>query len=886
MTSFRTVPALFAALLATSLAAPAAGQPAGSPPTADRLGDRVVPEFQRVLLDLDPARDGYAGTVHVDLTVREATDRFRFHAEEMEIRAVALRTAAGEAVEVSHRPAPGATVEVVAASPLAPGAYSLEVAFANEYGTRSTGLYKSVFEGEPYLFTQLQAVDAREAFPTWDEPGFKIPWQMVLTVPEGAVAVTNTPEIARASAGGRTTVTFARTQPLPSYLLAIAVGPLETVEIPGLDVPARVVVPKGQTGLAGAAVESTPPILGALEAWFGTPYPYAKLDLIAVPDFWPGAMENAGAITFADDVLLVDPEAATLGALRSLARTTAHELAHMWFGDLVTMAWWDDLWLNESFADWMAEKVADELYPAYQLDTEMLRGVQQILAVDARTRTRAIRQPVARAEEAMEIVGLAYAKGRAVLGMVEAWLGPETFRRGVNRYLARHAGGNARGEDLWRALSEVSGEDVEGVLRGFLDQPGYPLVAVELRDGGEVVLSQSRFLHAGVEAPAQRWKVPITLEWAAEGGVHSRTILLEEASARLDLTAGDADVDWLLPDADARGYYRWQLPTDRLLALAERADEALGPRERIALLGNAGSLLDAGAIGGADYLRILRAFADDPDPEVIQGLLGALGKVESAFVPEELEEPFAVWVRRTLGPALERLGREPRPGEPEAASLLRPDLLARLGAVGRDPEVLAWARSAASAFLADRGSVDPALAGVALRLAAIGGDEELFAAYRRGFEAPRVPDDRGRFLAALGSFTDGPLRRRALDYTLTGPLRPDEMGTLPFVLSNGPAGPDLVLDWLEENWDEFTGKMIPDFVRFLAFLGGGCSSERLAGARELLTGPGREIEGVEVTLGRVAEQVEGCLALREREGEEVAAYLKSLGRGGAAGSNR
>ena len=889
MTFSRTALALG---LSIPLALAASAQPAGDarpgadPPASGRLGDRVAPEFQRVLLDLDPARDDYSGTVHVDLTVREATDRFRVHAEEMELRGVSLETAAGEPVEVSHRAATAGSVEIVAAALLAPGAYSLEIAFANEYGTRATGLYKSVFQGDPYLFTQFQAVDAREAFPVWDEPGFKIPWQLVLTVPEGLLAVSNAPELARTTADGRTTVTFARTQPLPSYLLAIAVGPLETVEIPGLEVPARVVVPKGQTGLAGAAVESTPPILRALEAWFGTPYPYAKLDLIAVPDFWPGAMENAGAITFADDVLLVDPEAASLGDLRSLTRTNAHELAHMWFGDLVTMEWWDDLWLNESFADWMAEKIADELYPAYQVDTFMLRGVQDIFAVDARTSTRAIRQPVARAEDALENVGLAYAKGRAVLGMVEAWLGPETFRRGVQRYLARNAGGNARGEDLWRALSEASGEDVESVLRGFLDQPGFPLVRAELHPGGEVTLSQSRFLHAGVEAPAQLWKVPVTLAWEDAEGVHARTVLLVEPSVRLDLTAGAGEVQWLVPDSDARGYYRWQLPADRLLALAERADEALDPRERIAFLGNAGSLLDAGAIGGDDYLRVLRAFADDPDPEVLAGLLDALEKVEGAFVPEELGEPFAVWVRQTLGPALDRIGRTPRPAEPEAAALLRPDLLAWLGARGRDPEVLAWARSAARDVLAARGSVDPALAGVALRLAAIDGDQELFAAYRRAFEAPRVPDDRGRYLAALASFTDERLRRQTLDYTLTGPVRPDEMGTVPFILSNASGGADLVLDWLDENWEAFTGKMVPDFVRFLAYLGGGCSSERLAEARQILTGAGREAEGIEVTLGRVAEQVEGCVALREREGDEVAAYLESLGHGAAAGSSR
>ena len=870
------VPVLLAALFATPFVAPAQADDL-------RLGTAVRPDFQRVQLDLDPAESAYSGSVHVDLTVVEETASFLLHSQEHEITSLVLRDAAGEKLSVSHRSISGERLEVTAGEPLTPGLYNLEIDFTADFGTRAVGLYKAEHDGNDYLFTQFQAVDARRAFPVWDEPAAKIPYQLVLTVPEEDMAVTNAPEVARHVADGRARVTFARTRPLPSYLLALAVGPFESRDVEGMGIPARALAPAGLGHMLGTAVEVTPPIPATLEEYFGRPYPYAKLDLIAVPEFWPGAMENAGLITFADHILLKEPGSVSAGQLRSLVRVNAHELAHMWFGDLVTMAWWDDLWLNESFADWLAFRVTDDLYPNFESDLSQLRGVQGILGVDARPTTEAIRQPITHAADAMRNVGLAYAKGRAVLGMVERWLGPEVFRRGIRTYIDANVDGNTEAADLWSTLSEVSGEDVEAVLSSFVDQPGYPLLAATPGDDGSVTLTQTRFLNHGNQAPAQTWRLPVGLTYSRDGEVESRDLLLTGATIRVELGPG---VDWVMPNSAAAGYYRWSVPEEMLLTMAGEAAGALSPAERIAFLGNAAALLDAGVVGGDTYLRVINAFADDPHPDVVSALVGNLGKVEQAFVPDELAPSFAAYVRRTLEPALERFGLEPRPGEAESVALFRPQLLAWLGDEGEHPEVMAYAQRLAAAYLADPASVDPALAGLALGLAAKDGDVERFETYRRRFEESKSPLHRGRFLAALGAFDDPAVQERALTYALEGPLRPTELFTIPGGVADSPGGGERLFEWFLEHYDAFAGRMPPEFVAFMPGIAGGCSEERLERAREFFSQPEHRVEGTDVQMAKTARQVMDCVELRRREGDVVAAYLSGLEGGGSGSSAR
>jgi len=862
------------------LALAVAASEASAERSSERLGGDVVPVFQEIRLSLDPADRSYSGRVVIELDVRSPVTSFRLHCDGP--RLVDLRLTRGDRpLAASWRAIADDVVEVSGPGPFSPGPHTLSIAFENEFGTRSVGLYRVESGGDAYAFTQFEADDARRAFPCFDEPGFKLPFVITLTVPDDVTALANTPVASESRSDGRRTVVFARTKPLPTYLVAVAVGPFETVPVPGLP-NARVVTPRGRSRLAALAAESLPPMLSALEEWFGRPHPFDKLDLVAVPEFWPGAMENPGLITFRDSALLFDPAATTAAQRRRFQQILAHELAHQWFGNLVTMEWWDDLWLNEAFADWLGNKISDRLHPELGGATSELRGAQRFLASDARPSTKPIRRTVTPGEELMEGVGLTYRKGSLVLGAFEQWVGEEAFRRGVNDYLAAHEWGSATAADLWSALDAATGQSVSTAMAGYLEQPGHPLIDFEI-DGGRVVLRQSRFRFAVGGADDLRWRIPMVLRYSDGRSVRTRRLLLEGDELRLDL---GGEIEWLVPNAGASGCYRWSLPADRLAALAAVADRELSPAERVELLGNSGALLDAGALGVVDYVGVLRRFAADPDPEVASAALSGLETVRTTFVTEELEEEFAQFVRVTLAPTLERIGMESRAGEDELTATLRASLLGWLGDHGRDPEVRAHGRRLADAYVADPSSVDPSLAAVCLSLAALDGDAALFETYRGRLESAEVPAERHRFLAALGAFRDPVLSERALAYALEGPLPSQEIGVIPRSLVETEPGRQLVFDWMTEHWDELADRLPPPSLARAPAYGGGCSAERLAAMLAFFEEPGRRVPGAERAIQSTETQVSDCLRQREAEGPALAKWLRAFAAPGpAAGSS-
>ncbi|HTQ79167.1 MAG TPA: M1 family metallopeptidase, partial [Thermoanaerobaculia bacterium] len=588
-----------AAALAVTPAKPAQAAKAENlqkPKPEVRLGRDVLPTFESIRLRVDPKTADYSGEVTVDLAVHRSTRTFGFHAQGEEIRSFRLTRASGPGTSTAAATATSTAapiglrrksadvngfIEVETRAALPPGDYRLEIAFRQHYNTQAVGLYRTEKEGRSYAFTQLEASDARRAFPCWDEPAIKIPYQLTVEIPAAEQAVSNTPVAQETGAGEWKRLVFEKTPPLPAYLLALAVGPLEFTPLPGLSVPARVVTVQGQGQLAAAAVELTPPLLAGLERWFDQPYPYRKLDLVAVPEFWPGGMENPGAIFFAEPVLLLDAKASDKER-ETTARIIAHELAHMWFGDLVTTAWWDDLWLNESFADWMADKITDQTFPAWRGGALASGDINTVMQHDARPSTAAVRQPVMSPTSLLQNVSVAYGKGKAVLGMFEAYVGPEAFRGGVNSYLRAHAWGNATASDLWTAVSQAAGQDLSPAMASFLDQPGLPLVRAELLKDGRVHLSQERFLSGGATAAPLLWQVPVGIKYGDGQTVHSRTVLLAGREQTVSLPEGST-VSWVLPDLSALGYYRWSLPEAQLTALAAAAAERLTAEERINL---------------------------------------------------------------------------------------------------------------------------------------------------------------------------------------------------------------------------------------------------------------------------------------------------------------
>jgi len=866
----------FVALLAGTVALlPQAGHASGS----GRLDRVVVPTFESVRLVLDARKATYTGSVHVDLKATASADSFQLHSEGLTIRRVALRGARGP-VPCTHAPSGTTMLTVRTKTPLKPGTYALDIDFTNRFSTQAQGLYRLEVGGESYSFTQFEADDARKSFPCWDEPSFKIPFQVTLTVPRGHRAVSNTPVLREVREGAMKKVIFRRTKPVPSYVLALATGPLEFVPIRGMSVPGNVVTVKGASAMAGTAAAMAPKILGALERYFGRPYPYEKLDLLAVPEFWPGAMENVGAITFRDEALLVDPKGASVAQLSQLSNWMAHEMAHQWFGDLVTMEWWDDLWLNESFAEWMGDKISDEVNPEYHTAIQDLREAQGAMATDSRLSTRAIRQPVDALTNLLQAADdLAYKKGQCVLAMFESWLGPEAFRAGVIAYLKRHEWGNAVGSDLWNSLSTSSGKDAATAMTTFLDQGGLPLVTVSIEPDGRARLSQRRFLSYGTTDPKDpRWQVPIVLRYSDGGPAQKMTVLLSSRDTTVALPGIHGAPQWVNPNGGGTGYYRWTVPATMMDRLAEEAPHVMTPIERVAYLGNLRALLAAGLIHGDQFARIVGTFSSDPSPEVVSAMLDEVRTIREVFVTPELADPYALYLRRTLGPVLDRFGMQRQPGEASGVSLARPRLLRWLGEDGKDARVLAYADSLARQFLSSPGSIDPSLAGAALELSATHGDRALYDEYKHRFETAQIPAHRALYLTALGNFRDRKLMEDALRYTLSPAVRPQEVFTIPSEIGIAIQYDDIPFQWLHDHYDEVMTRIPPMYGVVLPGFAAGCSTQRLEAAQEFFSQPAHSVTGTDKEMAKMADLVHDCAGLREREGPAFSAYLtRSMG---------
>jgi len=855
---------LLVILVLLPLAAPAAWASVG------RLDGNVHPTRQSINLTVDPSATTYSGSTIITLRVDAAAEDFSLHADGIGISRLELLASTGP-LETGHA-LQDDVLTITPGEPLAPGEYTLRIEFGNEFNTQAVGLYRMEAEGVGYAYTQFEDIDARKAFPCFDEPAFKIPFQLTVTAREQDTVVSNTPIASESSGDGWKTIAFQQTKPLPTYLLALAVGPMDSIEIPGLGVPGRIYTPKGMTGLATYSAQMAAPILDALQEWFGTPYPYEKLDFISIAEYWPGAMEHPGAITFSDNILLLDPQRVSAAQKRIAALVIAHELAHQWFGNLVTMEWWDDLWLNESFADWMGNKIVVQLYPEMRQDLAELARVNSIMSTDSRSTAEPIRQPVETGGDLIANVGLAYAKGKAVIDMFERWIGDAAFRSGVRQYLEDNAWGNAQAADFWNALSKAAGADVASSMATFLEQPGVPLIEVSA-EGNAVILKQSRFANQGVELAQQTWRVPVAMRIGADGRTLERTVLLAEPAQRVEIE-GVRSIDWIMPAANGAGYYRWSIGDEPLRLLVADADKLLSDRERFALMGNLGAALDGGMIGGDTHIQAISLFANDPEPLVIYAVLDELDKVQETFVTPELEDAFAGYIRRTLSPVVDRFGVAQRPDENDTVTAFRPYLLLWMGTVARDESIMAWARQTSEQYRQDPSSVDPSLAGVSLRIVAKDGDDEMFDAFVSQLEKADNPEIRSNYLEALAAFEDPAIRERALAYALEGPLRPNELLIIPASLSESKQGADRAFRWVTENYGQIAQRVPPLYVPFLPRFGGDCDAERLERARAFFADPAHRVDGTDKQLEQTASRVMDCVRLREREGKNVAAYLR------------
>jgi alanyl aminopeptidase len=644
--------------------------PAGPvPPARD---DGRLPALARlrrydIELILDPAQPTFAGIVSFDLDLPEPTAHIVLHARDLTVTEAHVERAntvfpATTAVRLAHG-AREAPEELVVSLPdaLPAGEARLVIRYQGRFNPELTGLYRVQVDGRWYAFSDFEPTDARRAFPCFDEPSFKVPVRVRLTVPQDVGAFANMPEASHADDPGAHTraVLFDETPPLPSYLVAFAVGPFDVLEGPAAPVPVRVLAPRGRAALGAYAARVAGEHLGILARYFDRPYPFPKLDLVAVPDFQSGAMENPGLITFRDTALLLDEARASARTRYYTASIVAHELAHQWFGNLVTMAWWDDLWLNEGFATWMGTRVMDAWQPALGARIEAIDSAAHARHADALPTAHAVRQRVTSTGDAMaSFDAITYDKGAAVIGMIESWVGATPFREGIRAYLRDHAGGNATAADLLGALSASSGRDVTPVAESFLDQVGVPLVraALDCAPGHppRVTLTQSRFRYRAGEADATRWRIPVCVRFDATPQPRTQCTVLADERATVDLEAARCP-RWIDPNAGSAGYYVSASGAANTRALL-RTPGALGTASQLDLLSSLEAQVIAGTMPITTWLDALAHLAQDPDAHLYERVANSMFTLRRWVVDDQNRAGFQRWAGRVLGPLARALG--------------------------------------------------------------------------------------------------------------------------------------------------------------------------------------------------------------------------------------
>ncbi|HWC38779.1 MAG TPA: M1 family metallopeptidase, partial [Acidimicrobiales bacterium] len=717
--------------------------------TSHRLPRAVEPRRYELVISPDLRAATFDGEERVDVVVHETTREIVLNALELTIDSAELVSPTGSVlsggVELDEE-AGRAVIRLSADA--APGPWTLRTTFSGTINDKLRGFYRSTYEADDaqqvIATTQFEATDARRAFPCWDEPDRKAVFALTLVVDRAMTAISNTAVVDDTDLGdGRRRVRFADTMPMSTYLVAFVVGPLELTDPVDVDgVPLRIVHVPGKDHLTTFALEVGAHALRFFSRWFGIPYPSDKLDLIALPDFAFGAMENLGAVTFRESVLLIDPDAASRVELERVADVISHEIAHMWFGDLVTMRWWNGLWLNEAFATFMELLCVDDFRPDWHRWVTFGLSRAAAMRTDGLPSTRPIEFKVERPEEAEGMFDiLTYEKGAGVLRMLERYLGAEPFRSGIGRYLTEHSHGNAETTDLWDAIEEASGEPARTTMDSWIFQGGHPLVTVTPGDEGTaLVLDQRPFRYlpdrADADAVGSGWRVPVLVRAGVNGSVEHQRVLLDEGGATASFSG---PVEWVVANAGGWGFYRVRYGGDLLARLVADLGR-LDALERFNLVSDAWGSSLAGLSSVSEFIDVALALRSEQDPDVWAVVVAGLGALDRV-VDEEARPKSEAFVRSLLTPTFTALGWERTPGEGERIGTLRSTLLEALGTIGADFEVRARSAQLHADFLADRAPLDPELAGAIVGVVASTGGEAEYEAFLERFRNPRTPQE-------------------------------------------------------------------------------------------------------------------------------------------------
>ncbi|MEX1829280.1 M1 family metallopeptidase [Luteibacter sp. CQ10] len=880
-------PLLLTALAAACGTALAAGTDA---PPLGHLPNWAQPESYKLSFKVDPKQETYSGSTTVKVKLTQASDFIWLHGKDLKVSKVVVTDAAGKKHQGKYTVA--AEKEGVARVDLGAkldGEITLAIDFTAPLNKQLQGLYKVSHEGVPYAMTQMEPVSARYAFPGFDEPIFKTPYDISLTIPADDQGVANTAQIKEEKAGaGWKTLTFSTTKPLPTYLVAFAVGPWDVVKGPDITptqyrstaTPLRGIAAKGEGHRMQHVLGETNSIIHTLEDYYGFGYPFDKLDLLAAPDFSAGAMENAGLVTFRDWLLLIDPDSAAQ-YVRGSFNVNAHELAHQWTGDTVTMAWWNDLWLNEAFATWMQQKVTQKVHPEYRADLDRVRGAQGAMGNDSLVSARKIRQEITgNGDIETAFDGITYQKGAAVLGMFEGYVSEPTFQKGMRAYIQKHKFANATADDLVDAIAEAAGqgEQFKKAFNSFLDQSGVPYVTTQVKtEGGKTVLElkQSRYLPLGSTGDANRvWGVPMCVRYGTGGGANKvKCEIFDQATGSMVLD-GAAKGTWVMPNADGRGYYRFAQGKADLAALSKVAG-TLTDAEQLAYADAVRAGFQHGDLDAGDVLAAYKPLTASKVREVSTAPMNTLEWIFSNEATNDAQRDVVrKWAADAYLPKLKALGYRKKAGEQDNDTITRTTLASFLAGDMDNAEVRAELLKQGDAALKtkdghlDLDAADPDLLGASLGVAVQERGAPAVDALIAEIPKTSDPAKRNAMLSALAETKDPALANKARDFALGKDVKVGEMA---MVLSGGrhsEASRNDLWKWFVANYDKivartgsFAGGRLPALGA-----GGSCSkaeADRLSAFfdKDRLS----KVSGAERGLAQTSESILLCSALKAKQ---------------------
>ena len=853
---------------------------------AQRLPEGIArPQNYNLTFTPDLENAKFEGDETITIQVFKPTSEITLNAVDIDFHDVTITSGADSQIAKVTPEKPKEMVVLTVEKPLPAGTAKIHITYTGILNSEMRGLYLGKDDqGRKYAATQFEATDARRAYPSFDEPDYKATFDITAVADKGMAAISNQKVVSdKPGPGEKHTVKFATTAKMSSYLAALVVGNFEYVEGEADGIPIRVYATTGKKEMGTFALQMAGDILKYYDNYFGIKYPYGKLDLVGLPDFSAGAMENTGCITFREVILLIDQKQGSVDLKKSIASVIAHEMAHQWFGDLVTMKWWDDIWLNEGFATWMSSKPLENIKPEWNFDLQDVSGSGGALNVDSLANTRPIHQDAETPAQIQELFdGIAYGKTAAVLRMLEAYLGESTFQKGVNAYLKQHEYANATASDFWDAQAKTSSKPVDKIMPTWVQQAGAPIVNVKAQCSGNstsVQLSQKRYYSDRAKFEAandQLWQIPLCLKGSAPGNGAGKCELLTSREQNFTLPGCS---NWVLGNAGAAGYYRVGYQPEAVRALAADAESKLSPGERISVQNDIWASVRIAREPVGDYLAFAQGLQSDRNEVVLEDVLGRIDYIDRYLVSPNDKAQFRSWLRQFLTPAINEVGWEPKPGESDEQKSLRAHLFNALGYNARDPEALTEARKISDKALADPSSVDHDLAGVALPLAALDAGPDFYDKVMNALKNTKSPEEYYEYFFTLPQFTDTKLLERTLQFAVSPEVRSqDALQLVTSVLAN-PAGEKVAWDFIRQHWPE------------LEKAGGPFASATVVGATGVFCDPGmrdqvtdffaaHKVAAAERTYKQSLERIDNCVELKAEQENKLASWLGQHGTAG------